>query len=223
MKRGLLKDLANTPTQIVCGCRLYGPDLRRLTDLAGEVIRVDILSGECYLGTVRLDPPLGVAKEIASWLSERFDRDAIPPGTVEQATVTSRHELRDGPSPSSARRQSRLCEAVTRVTEQPVGHLGPRRLVARTRADVPPGTSHALLDIRVVQVPSEGVKLDQVSDEPRALLVGRFPPVGVAHDCCRRRIAKLGRACGLTLGAAVPAVYGPNGAHRAQGSRCFLR
>jgi hypothetical protein len=88
MRRGLLKDLANTPTQIVCGYRLYGPDLRRLTDLAGEVIRVDILSGECCLGTDRLDPPLGVAEEIASWLRERFDRDAIPPGTVEQATVT---------------------------------------------------------------------------------------------------------------------------------------
>jgi hypothetical protein len=44
MRRGLLKDLANTPTQIACGWRLYG-DLPRLTVLSGSEVVVDLLPG----------------------------------------------------------------------------------------------------------------------------------------------------------------------------------
>jgi hypothetical protein len=87
VRRGLLKDLANTPTQIVRGWRLYGPDLRRLANLAGEVVSIDLLTGDCNVGATRLDPPLGIAEELAGWLRKRFDSDAVPPGTVHRATV----------------------------------------------------------------------------------------------------------------------------------------
>jgi hypothetical protein len=88
VRRELLKVLVNTPTQIVCGWRLHGPDLRRLVDLAGEVVSMDLLTGDCYLDTTLLDPALGIAEEIAGWLREPFDRDAVPPGMVHHATMT---------------------------------------------------------------------------------------------------------------------------------------
>jgi hypothetical protein len=77
VRRGLLKDLANTPTQMVCGWRLYGPDLRRLTDLAGQAVSINLLTGECYLDTALLDPPLGIAGDITDWFRGRVDRDAL--------------------------------------------------------------------------------------------------------------------------------------------------
>lgn len=88
VRRGLLKDLANTPTQIVCGYRLYGPDLPRLTDLAGDVVSVNLLTGECSVDSRQLDPPLAIANELAAWFRERVERDAVPPGMVLAATVT---------------------------------------------------------------------------------------------------------------------------------------
>jgi hypothetical protein len=88
VRRGLLKDLANTPTQIVCGYRLYGPDLPRLAGLADEVVSVDLFNGECSVGSTALDPPLLIANDLAAWFRERVERDAVPPGMVHAATVT---------------------------------------------------------------------------------------------------------------------------------------
>jgi hypothetical protein len=88
VRRGLLKDLANTPTQIVCGYRLYGPDLPRLVDLAGDVVSVDLLNGDCSVGATRLVPPLAIANDLAAWFRERVERDAVPPGMVHAATTT---------------------------------------------------------------------------------------------------------------------------------------
>ena len=96
VRRGLLKDLANTPTQIVCGWRLYGPDLGRLRDLAGDPIAIDLLTGECRAAGSRLDPPLAIADDLVRWLRDRFERDGVPPGVVARATstLTPRIELR---------------------------------------------------------------------------------------------------------------------------------
>jgi len=44
VRRGLMKDLANTPTQIACGWRMYG-DIARLSDLSGSEVVIDLLSG----------------------------------------------------------------------------------------------------------------------------------------------------------------------------------
>ena len=62
MRRGLLKDLANTPTQIACGWRLYG-DLPPLTALSGS--------------------------EVVGTSTESID-DAIR-GAVDRANMTVRH------------------------------------------------------------------------------------------------------------------------------------
>lgn len=88
MKRGLLKEMANTPTAIVCGWRLYGPDLPRLRALVGEPVVVDLLTGDCSVGDSPLEPRLLIAGELARWTQERFRRDGIPPGTVASATTT---------------------------------------------------------------------------------------------------------------------------------------
>jgi hypothetical protein len=88
MKRGLLKEMANTPTAIVCGWRLYGPDLPRLRALVGEPVVIDLLTGDCSVRGSTLAPPLFIADELARWARERFERDGIPPGTVSRATTT---------------------------------------------------------------------------------------------------------------------------------------
>lgn len=89
VRRGLLKDLANTPTQIACGWRLYG-DLPRLRDLSGSVITVDLLNGTATVEGRELTPPLEVAEETSRWLRDRFERDGVPAGTVTAARLTLR-------------------------------------------------------------------------------------------------------------------------------------
>lgn len=88
MKRGLLKEMANTPTAIVCGWRLYGPDLPRLRALLGQSVVIDLLTGECSSNGLVLEPGLLVAKELARWARERVERDRVPPGLVLTATTT---------------------------------------------------------------------------------------------------------------------------------------
>jgi hypothetical protein len=87
MRRGLLKDLANTPTQIACGWRLYD-DLPRLRELSGSVVTVDLLNGAATVEGRGLSPPLEIAEETSRWLRDRFERDAVPTGTVTAARLT---------------------------------------------------------------------------------------------------------------------------------------
>lgn len=87
MRRGLLKDLANTPTQIACGWRLYG-DLPRLRRLAGSVVSVDLLTGTATIAEQELSPGLEIADETSHWLRDRFERDGVPAGTVAVARLT---------------------------------------------------------------------------------------------------------------------------------------
>jgi hypothetical protein len=89
VRRGLLKDLANTPTQIACGWRLYG-DLPRLRQLAGSVISIDLLSGAATVEGRELSPPLEIADETSRWLQDRLQRDGVPAGTVTAARLTLR-------------------------------------------------------------------------------------------------------------------------------------
>jgi hypothetical protein len=93
MRRGLLKDLANTPTQIACGWRLYG-DLPRLRDLVGSVVTIDLLAGTSSVEGRRLAPPLDIAEETSHWLRDRFERDGVPAELVTTARLTL--SLRDG-------------------------------------------------------------------------------------------------------------------------------
>jgi hypothetical protein len=88
MKRGLLKEMANTPTAIVCGWRLYGPDLPRLRALLGQPVVIDLLTGECSVTGSVLEPQLHIANELARWTRERFERDGIPSNLVASATTT---------------------------------------------------------------------------------------------------------------------------------------
>ncbi len=96
MRRGLLKEMANTPTAIVCGWRLYGPDLPRLRAVIDQPVVVDLLTGECSVNGSPLEPRLFIADELARWTRERFQRDGISPGTVERATttLTAREQVR---------------------------------------------------------------------------------------------------------------------------------
>ena len=87
VRRGLLKDLANTPTQIACGWRLYG-DLPRLRELSGSAITVDLFSGRTTVEGRDVSPPLQIADETTRWLTERFSRDEVPAGTVTAARLT---------------------------------------------------------------------------------------------------------------------------------------
>jgi hypothetical protein len=87
MRRGLLKDLANTPTQIACGWRLYG-DLPRLRQLSGSVVTVDLLNGTATVENRELSQRLEIAEETSRWLRDRFERDGVPPETVTAARLT---------------------------------------------------------------------------------------------------------------------------------------
>lgn len=89
MRRGLLKDLANTPTQIACGWRLYG-DLRRLSQMVGLVITVDLMDGSATVEDRELSPSLEIAEETSRWLRDRLERDGVPEGTVSAARLTIR-------------------------------------------------------------------------------------------------------------------------------------
>ena len=86
MRRGLLKNLADTPTQIACGWRLYG-DLPRLRELAGSEVTVDLLGGTAVANGAELAPTLYVAAEIFAWLSERVQQDRVPVGTIISAEL----------------------------------------------------------------------------------------------------------------------------------------
>jgi hypothetical protein len=87
MRRGLLKDLANTPTQIACGWRLYG-DLPRLRKLTDSIVTIDLLTGASSVDGRDLVPTLEIAEETSHWLRDRFDRDGVPDGTVRTARLT---------------------------------------------------------------------------------------------------------------------------------------
>jgi hypothetical protein len=87
MRRGLMKDLANTPTQIACGWRLYG-DLPRLRKLTGSIVSIDLLSGTCSVDGHELKPSLEIAEETSRWLRDRFERDGVPAGAVKAARLT---------------------------------------------------------------------------------------------------------------------------------------
>ena len=87
VRRGLLKDLANTPTQIACGWRLYG-DLPRLSELLGSVITVDLMDGSARVGSRELAPPLEIGEETSRWIRDRLERDCVPEGLVTAARLT---------------------------------------------------------------------------------------------------------------------------------------
>ena len=95
MRRGLLKDLANTPTAIAVGWRLY-EDVERLTALAGCVVTIDLLDGSSLVDGEPLNPPLGIAHDVTTWTRERFARDGIPPGLVTEAYLTLRPRAERG-------------------------------------------------------------------------------------------------------------------------------
>jgi hypothetical protein len=86
VRRGLLKDLANTPTQIACGWRMY-EDIARLSGLAGSEIEIDLLSGDCTYDGLELLPPLTLANDVHQWMSERLSRDGVPQGMIQTATL----------------------------------------------------------------------------------------------------------------------------------------
>ena len=92
MRRGLLKDLANTPTQIACGWRMYG-DIARLSSLDGSEVTIDLISGACRSDGEELSPPLELAADVSRWMAERLERDGVPEGTVTSATLTLRPEI----------------------------------------------------------------------------------------------------------------------------------
>lgn len=87
MRRGLLKDLANIPTQIACGWRLYG-DLPRLRELAGRAITVNLLDGTTFVDRTVPVQPLQIAEETSRWLIDRLERDGVPAGLVRRALLT---------------------------------------------------------------------------------------------------------------------------------------
>jgi hypothetical protein len=87
VRRGLLKDVANTPTQIACGWRLYG-DLPRLRQLSGSVVTVNLLDATATVDGREISPPLEIADETSRWLRDRLDRDGVPNGTVTAARLT---------------------------------------------------------------------------------------------------------------------------------------
>lgn len=85
----MMKDLANTPTQIACGWRMYG-DIARLSDLSGSKVVIDLLSGACTCDGDALTPPLELALDAQAWMTERLSHDGVPDGTVQVATLTLR-------------------------------------------------------------------------------------------------------------------------------------
>src|SRR6202042_546873 len=87
MRRGLLRDMANTPTQIVCGYRLYA-DLARLTSIAGSAIVIDLLDGKTTVDGVETTVDLAIAREATAWVQERLERDHVAPGSIDSATLT---------------------------------------------------------------------------------------------------------------------------------------
>lgn len=87
MRRGLLKDLANTPTAIAVGWRLYG-DIQRLLAMDGRTVTIDLLTGTSVVDDEPMVPPLGIVHDVTVWMHARFEQDGIPPGTVTAARLT---------------------------------------------------------------------------------------------------------------------------------------
>ena len=87
MRRGLLKDLANTPTAIACGWRLY-EDVQRLRQLDGRTVSIDLLRGTSTLDGEPMLPQLGIVADVCAWMRERFERDAIPTDAVTAGRLT---------------------------------------------------------------------------------------------------------------------------------------
>lgn len=86
MRRGLLKDLANTPTAIACGWRLYA-DIQQLRALDGSVVTIDLLSGTVVVEGEQLSGQLFIANDVIEWMRERLAKDGIPPGMVTGAQL----------------------------------------------------------------------------------------------------------------------------------------
>lgn len=86
MRRGLLKDLANTPTAIACGWRLYA-DIEALSRLDGRIVTVDLLDGTSTVDQ-HPAPALGITRDVSMWMQERLERDGIPAGTITSAKLT---------------------------------------------------------------------------------------------------------------------------------------
>jgi hypothetical protein len=66
---------------------LYG-DVPRLRQLSGSVVTVDLLDGSATVEDGELSPPLEIAGETSRWLTDRFERDGVPAGTVTAARLT---------------------------------------------------------------------------------------------------------------------------------------
>lgn len=78
--------MANTPTQIACGRRLYG-DLKRLGAFVDSEVVVDLLDGKVLLGEDGSSLELNVASKACRWMRERHEKDGIPGGLVHRATL----------------------------------------------------------------------------------------------------------------------------------------
>jgi len=87
MRRGLLKDLANTRTAIACRGRLY-EDLQRLLSLDGRTVTIDLLTATSVVDDEPMAPALGIVHDVTVWMRERLEHDGIPPGTVTAARLT---------------------------------------------------------------------------------------------------------------------------------------
>lgn len=72
---------------MACGWRLYG-DLPRLRKLSGSIISVDLLNGTTTVAGRELQPTLEIAQETSRWLTDRFERARVPPGTITAARLT---------------------------------------------------------------------------------------------------------------------------------------
>ncbi len=84
-----MKDLANTPTQMACGYRMYG-DIARLSALDGSEVVIDLLSDACTCDGLELSPSLALAHDVQEWMHERLVDDGVPQGTISAATLTLR-------------------------------------------------------------------------------------------------------------------------------------
>jgi hypothetical protein len=87
VKRGVLKELTNTATAIVCGYQLYGPDLPQLRRLTGQPVAVDLLSGACTSADSPVEPPLAIERVLTTWVRELIDREGVPVGMVSRAVT----------------------------------------------------------------------------------------------------------------------------------------
>lgn len=95
MRRGLLKDLANTPTAMACGWRLYS-DVQAMRLLAGHTVDIDLLDGAVSVDGGTPPPSLQIAADTTDWFRERLEHDGVPSGTVLSATLQLRPHVDQG-------------------------------------------------------------------------------------------------------------------------------